>query len=124
MKRMILVLLASLIFLLPGCAEAPEIPQPPAAPVEKVAEAPPPEIAPEAPAAPAAEPTYENWTTPIPKTKPKKGKAKIWILSVVGALLVAAIVCGIVFWPNISGFFSNQYNKLFNKEEYLEKMIL
>ena len=78
--------------------------------------------APEAPAAPAAEPTYENWTTPIPKTKPKKGKAKIWILSVVGALLVAAIVCGIVFWPNISGFFSNQYNKLFNKEEYLEKI--
>ena len=52
MKRLILVLLASLIFLFPGCAEAPEFPQPPAAPVEKAAEAPPPEIAPEAPAAP------------------------------------------------------------------------
>lgn len=49
MKRMILVLLVLMIFLLPGCAEAPEFPQPPAVPVE---EAPPPETAPEAPAAP------------------------------------------------------------------------
>ena len=52
MKRLMLVLLALLIFLLPGCAEAPEFPQPPAVPVEKAAEAPPPEIAPEASAAP------------------------------------------------------------------------
>ena len=54
MKRLILVLLALLIILLSGCAEAPEIPQPPAAPVEKAAEAPLPETAPEVkPAQPA-----------------------------------------------------------------------
>ena len=52
MKRLILVLLVLLILLLPGCAKAPGFPQPPAVPVEKVAEAPPPETAPEAPAAP------------------------------------------------------------------------
>lgn len=52
MKRLILVLLASLIILLSARAEAPEIPQPSSAPVEKAAEAPPPEIVPEAPAAP------------------------------------------------------------------------
>ena len=52
MKRLILVLLASLIFLLPGCVEAPELPQPPSAPVEKTIEAPAAVIEPEAPAAP------------------------------------------------------------------------
>ena len=52
MKRLILVLLASLIFLLPGCAEAPEFPQPPAAPVEKTIEAPAGVIEQETPATP------------------------------------------------------------------------
>ena len=52
MKRMIIVLLASLIFLLPGCAEAPEFPQPSDMPVEKTIEAPAAVSEPEAPAAP------------------------------------------------------------------------
>ena len=52
MKRLILILLVLLIFLLPGCAEAPELPQPPAAPVEKTIEAPAAVIELEAPAAP------------------------------------------------------------------------
>ena len=82
MKRLILVLLVLLIFLLPGCAEAPEIPQPPAVPVEKVAEAPPPETAPEAPAAPVetepeaapdeSQPTKE---TPAPEPAVKSAAA-------------------------------------------------
>ena len=53
MKRWILVLLALLLFLLSGCAEAPEIPQQPAAPVEKTAEDPAAVIEPESPAGPA-----------------------------------------------------------------------
>ena len=52
MKRLILVLLVLLILLLPGCAKAPEFPQPPAAPVEKTIEALAAVIEPEAPAAP------------------------------------------------------------------------
>ena len=52
MKRLILVLLVLLIFLLPGCAEAPEFPQPSPTPVEKTIEAPAAVIELEAPAAP------------------------------------------------------------------------
>ena len=52
MKRLILALLASLIILLSGCTEAPEFPQPPAAPVEKTIEAPAGVIEQETPAAP------------------------------------------------------------------------
>ena len=52
MKRLILVLLVLMIFLLPGCVEAPEFPQPPAAPVEKTIAAPAAVLELEAPAAP------------------------------------------------------------------------
>ena len=75
MKRLILVLLASLIFLLPGCAEAPEIPQPPAAPVEKTIEAPAGVIEQETPAAPVenkpeAAPDESQLTKEAPAPEP------------------------------------------------------